>query len=92
VDETDLTIIKDEMSTELLDQFIYECLGKNTEFSFIAKMEEEKADNLIYDFKHNKDFESVDNEEKINSNDEEILETNNIKGKIISKYSTFLED
>ena len=92
VDETDLTIIKDEISTELLDQFIYECLGKNIEFSITAKIEEEKIDNLISNFKRNKEAAPMKIEEEINTNNEQIFESNEMKDKLISKYSSFLED
>lgn len=92
VDETDLTIIKDEISTELLDQFIYECLGKNIEFSITAKIEEEKIDNLIYNFKRNKETAPMKIGEEINTNNEQIFESNEMKDKLISKYSSFLED
>ncbi|MFX1444243.1 MAG: helix-hairpin-helix domain-containing protein [Promethearchaeota archaeon] len=92
LDETDLTIIKDDLPPELLNQFIYECLGKNTDYSFTAEIEERKADILISDFKRNKEIESSDIPADIKINKIKNFESNKIRGKIISKYSSFLED
>ncbi|MFX1480855.1 MAG: hypothetical protein ACFFCI_22445, partial [Promethearchaeota archaeon] len=48
LDETDLEIIHEKLSPELMDQFIYECFGKEAKFHFIAQIEAQKADNFHY--------------------------------------------
>ncbi len=103
LDETDLLSIQDTMSSHELDQILYEWFGKSCEFSFIKEIESIKAletqkDIEGYDFPlQNENISSVSyqNEEKISireNNTSSGLKENSVRGQMISKYSTFLED
>ncbi|MFX1393979.1 MAG: helix-hairpin-helix domain-containing protein, partial [Promethearchaeota archaeon] len=48
LDETDLEIIHEKLSIELMDQFIYECFGKEADFHVIASIEAKKAEAIQY--------------------------------------------
>jgi predicted flap endonuclease-1-like 5' DNA nuclease len=42
IDDTELFMISKDLSTEQMDQFIYECFGKEANFAIMPKIEEEK--------------------------------------------------
>jgi hypothetical protein len=94
ITETDLILINDEFSSKLMDQFIYECLGKNQDFSVVAELEEKKAESQIMGIedeedvtisKKNMSFEPDNYEDDDGGNGD-------IRKKFISKYGSFLED
>ena len=84
MDETDLIMINEELDTELMNQFIYECFGKDLDFNLIAQLEEERSYNFINANNHSKTIRgSSETKHSFNKST-----TNKIK----SKYSSFLED
>jgi predicted flap endonuclease-1-like 5' DNA nuclease len=103
MDETDLVIIKEELSTGLLDQFIYECFGKTPNFKLISKIEEEKARISALNFSRKNELDTnIRDEYFIDPIHNHIDNTITMKesanksqkqrDKKISKYSSFLED
>lgn len=47
IDDTELFMISKDLSTEQMDQFIYECFGKEADFAIMPKIEEEKYSHSI---------------------------------------------
>jgi len=103
IDEVDVYSIKDKMSAYELDQMLYEWFGKSCEFSCVSEIETEKAledqqDIEAYSIPLRKEGnipiasqyerEVIDIEAKGSSDSKE----ESVKGKMISKYSAFLED
>ena len=84
MDETDLIMINEELDTELMNQFIYECFGKDLDFNLIAQLEEERSYKFINANGHN----------KTNNGSSETKHSFNksTANRIKSKYSSFLED
>ena len=103
LDEIDLLSIQDTMSPHELDQILYEWFGKSCEFSCINEIESLKALETEKDIDG---FDFPLQNEKISSvssqNDREVsnrenntssgVKENSVRGQMISKYSTFLED
>ncbi|MHA1987201.1 MAG: helix-hairpin-helix domain-containing protein [Promethearchaeota archaeon] len=89
-----LTLINEELTPEMMNQFVYECLGKKNDSKFIHKIEESYAKELL-----NKKItpSKIDSEplfetpemEKFNDNKDSITQE---EDEMISKYSSFLED
>ncbi|MFX1399557.1 MAG: helix-hairpin-helix domain-containing protein [Promethearchaeota archaeon] len=48
LDETDLEIIQEKLSIELMEQFIYESFGKGADFHIVARIEAQKANAIHY--------------------------------------------
>ena len=103
IDEVGVYSIKDKMSAHELDQALYEWFGKSCEFSCVSEIETEKVledqeDIEAYDIPLRKERnipiasqyekEEMDIEAKSHSDSKE----ESVKGQMISKYSTFLED
>jgi hypothetical protein len=49
LDESTLILINEEISPKLMDQFTYECIGKNSNSRFISKRETENAEKFLTD-------------------------------------------
>ena len=99
MDETDINIIKDDLTAHELDQFIYECFGKNSEFSYMLRLEEGKVAQLEKDIltygipiSHRLHNEEIVKENIPNKEMEQEGKENAVREKMISKYSDFLED
>lgn len=100
VDDSGLILISDELTPELMDQFVFECLGKDSNSPFIHKIEEthtkerldektctvtNKSENLFEEREEQIVEEEWENED---INDDTLEE----EDEYIHKYSSFLED
>jgi len=84
--ETDLILIHEEFSDEMMSQFGYECFGKNHSYQVIQKAEEKCLDNaLSHITPRKKDFQEV-YEKEVKT--KPVTESSDI----LKKYSSFLED
>ena len=94
IGDTGLTLINEELAPEMMNQFVYECLGKKNDSKFIHKIEESYTKELL-----NKQitpskidseplFEAPEIEEFTDKKDSTTQE----EDEMISKYSSFLED
>ena len=80
-----------------MDQFLYECVGKNSSNNFINKIETDNAEKYLEEWQRKKKIEDSHLFEDEISEDSENLENSNeskpISGhKYVDKYSSFLED
>jgi hypothetical protein len=91
IDENDLMILRDELSTKVLDQLIYECVGKKASFSVMDKIEQEKAQQLDEELVLYHENEAVTSE-PLGSSSSSGSEQEILRKKMVSKYSKFLED
>ncbi|MFX1410421.1 MAG: hypothetical protein ACFFA6_08710, partial [Promethearchaeota archaeon] len=89
-DETSLILINEELTPELMTQFSYECLGKDANFGFLSQLENIRTEFLVNKNKINTKIDNGDFFEGIS----EVKEAKDakLKNKLISKYSSFLED
>ncbi len=100
IDDSGLILIGDELAPELMDQFVYECLGKDSISTFIHKIEEKMTKKRLeektsptkikseYLFEEQGD-QKVEEKWESEITDEDILEE---EDGYIHKYSSFLED
>lgn len=95
VDDPGLILIGEELTPELMDQFVFECIGKETNSPFIQKIEETHTKKRLEEkvratkMKNENLFEERDLEENRESVDEDIQREDD---EFINKYSSFLED
>lgn len=91
VDETDLLMISEEFSNELMEQFIYECFGKDAKFDVVSRIEREKVKKIIPETKSRKNdqFSNFLEEDKVV---QKIPAAKSLRDRLIEKYSSFLED
>ena len=101
IDDPGLIIISEAFSADLMEQFVFECLGKNPDSSFIQKIEEahikERLDNKAkaIEIKNENLFEKQDEltgEEGLEYNKEETEFQLEEDEEIFQKYGSFLED
>ncbi len=79
IDETELIMIHKDLSTEQMDQFIYECFGKGADFKVMSEIEESKYIHSITAHKQKHRLEETS-----------LLPKNTFTKN--SKYGSFLED
>lgn len=100
-DETSLILINEELSPKLMEQFIFECIGNDSEFNIINKLEKDNAESFLSEKLRRKRVEdSVLFEPDIpitprsSEGNKPIKETSSSRKnhKILDKYSSFLED
>ncbi|MHA1657683.1 MAG: helix-hairpin-helix domain-containing protein [Promethearchaeota archaeon] len=95
IDETDLHLICEELSPELIEQFTYECFDKDAVFDEILEVEKKKAkkkrffDGLTKKKALNKKAVNIAGLEEEKEKEEEDLRFNS---KSVRKYTSFLED
>ena len=95
VDDPGLILIGEELTPELMDQFVFECIGKETNSPFIQKIEETHTKKRLEEkvratkMKNENLFEERDLEENRESVGEDIPKEDD---EFINKYSSFLED
>jgi hypothetical protein len=104
LDQSTLILINEEISPKLMDQFIFECVGKNANNSFINKREAKNAEELLTERAQTKKVEQSNIfESEIYSEQEfpeqfgEVIDEppskdSDLKRKMVDKYSSFLED
>jgi len=91
LDETSLVLINEEFESELMSQFVYECVDKGTEIGIISNIEEDQITERF----HTKQLERT---VKINSNtrkktkEPEPIGQEKNSNSFSFKYSSFLED
>lgn len=84
-DEGDLFVIKNELSSDLMAQFGYECFGKEHHYDILDELEKENMSNNI----ENQTIRG--NIDKIYEYGVEALENYN-NHKLVKKYSSFLDE
>lgn len=85
-DETSLVLINEEFTPGLMSQFVFECIGKNSNSKIITQIEEHQ----IRERMHKNQFESkVKNEVFF---EKEEVQKEEPKNEYVAKYSSFLED
>lgn len=100
LDETTLILINEELSSKLMDQFIFESVGKDSGFNFIDKLEKENAEKFLSERVQNRRIEEsnifeqdiVMESEPLDYSKTQKEENSNVKDKYVDKYSSFLED
>ena len=100
LDETTLILINEDLSSKLMDQFIFESVGKDSGFNFIDKLEKENAEKFLSERVQNRRIEEsnifeqdiVMESEPLEYSKTQKEEISNVKDKYVDKYSSFLED
>ncbi|MFX0073264.1 MAG: helix-hairpin-helix domain-containing protein [Candidatus Hermodarchaeota archaeon] len=91
-DETNLILINEELSPRFMEQFVYECIGKDDKFNIVNKIEQKNAETFLRNKLNKKKieesqlFESEDSAQSLETKDSQF------KNKLVQKYSSFLED
>ncbi len=99
IDDSGLILISDELTPELMSQFVYECIGKDSDSSFIQKLEETQAQKkldkniLATKIKNDNLFEERE-EQKVEERKDDNIAKDLLEEdqEYIHKYSSFLED
>ncbi|MHA1437376.1 MAG: hypothetical protein ACTSPD_07335 [Promethearchaeota archaeon] len=91
INDADLLLIREHLKTNIMDQFLYECFGKNVKHEIIETLEQNKEKEHYLNIKLPENDFNVD---IINDNQLKVekFSNNNLKDKLIEKYSSFLED
>ncbi|MHA2180482.1 MAG: helix-hairpin-helix domain-containing protein [Promethearchaeota archaeon] len=96
IDDAGLRVIKEELSSELMPQFVYECFGKKSDSKYIDTIEESFAKARLEEavqssqIKTEQIFEEREIERDIKNDTQR--ENKQEEDEIINKYSAFLED
>jgi len=91
LDDTGLTLIREELTPKLMEQFVYEIMGNNNNSSVIAEIKQTNAQ----DFLESKKIKNlVDKTDFFEEKGEKPgrSENSKVKSTLIEKYSSFLED
>jgi predicted flap endonuclease-1-like 5' DNA nuclease len=99
-DEGTFLLIKEELSSKLMDQFIYECVGKNPKYNFLEKLEADNAERFIEERVQHKIIEESNifeqeiliNPTQMENSSQKEENDPRVKDKYVDKYSSFLED
>lgn len=102
LDETSLVLISEEFESELMSQFVYECVDSDTDLRFISNIEEDQITERFHKkrlektVKNNGFFEDGANPEPINLNpkkdSKKLIKQEKKHNSFNNKYSSFLED
>ncbi|MHA2390619.1 MAG: helix-hairpin-helix domain-containing protein [Promethearchaeota archaeon] len=84
IDETSLVLINEELSPDMMSQFVYECFGKGSESKFITQLEEDRVQARVQKQHLQAQVTNGHFFEK-----EEVKEQ---ESEFINKYRSFLED
>ncbi|MFX1502765.1 MAG: helix-hairpin-helix domain-containing protein [Promethearchaeota archaeon] len=57
LDDTNLILIREELSPQLMDQFVYECVGKHQDSNILNKIEQDNANNFLSKLQSKKEVE-----------------------------------
>ena len=91
LDETSLVLINEEFESELMSQFVYECVDKGTEIRIISNIEEDQITERF----HTKQLEKIvkiDSNTRKKTKEPEPIEQEKNSNSFSFKYSSFLED
>ncbi|NVM34504.1 MAG: DUF4332 domain-containing protein [Candidatus Lokiarchaeota archaeon] len=93
LDEASLKLINEGLSSILMEQLSYECLGKNSGFKIIEKVEKQNSQNSLQE----KALKKKVNETELFEEEKDIhlsenSDTSDEKNEYRHKYSSFLED
>jgi hypothetical protein len=100
-DETSLILINEELSSKLMEQFVFECIGNDSEFNIINKLEKDNAESFHSEKLRRKRVEDsvlfepdIPTPPRSSEGSKPIKETSSStkNHKILDKYSSFLED
>jgi len=86
LDDTSLILISEELTTELMSQFTYECLDNNTSSGIITNIEKKNAQEFLTKKTLAKQAKNGNYFER------EDFKRSELKRDIVEKYSSFLED
>ncbi|KKM58136.1 hypothetical protein LCGC14_1549680, partial [marine sediment metagenome] len=102
LDETSLVLISEEFESELMSQFVYECVDSDTDLQIISNIEEDQISErfrqkqLRKTVKNNGFFEDGANSEPMKSSSKkdskELIKQDKKHNSFSSRYSSFLED
>jgi len=92
LDDSSLKLINQRLSPTLMEQFSYECLGKNHGRKFIEKIEQENARNYLTNKIVNKRVKEVALFEDEDTPSQSAHYNAESKNDLKEKYSSFLED
>lgn len=90
-DDTELILIREELSKPSMAQFTYEILGKNANSKVISELEKYNAETYLK-------TKEKEKEERENNSISKLFESktqpknSELKNKLVAKYSSFLED
>ncbi|MFX1304408.1 MAG: helix-hairpin-helix domain-containing protein [Promethearchaeota archaeon] len=90
-DDTDLILIREELSKPFMAQFTYEMLGKNPNSKVISELEKYNAETYLK-------TKEKEKKERENNSISKLFEpktqpkNSELKNKLVEKYSSFLED
>ncbi|MFX0104433.1 MAG: helix-hairpin-helix domain-containing protein [Candidatus Hodarchaeota archaeon] len=93
-DDTDLILIREQLSKPLLTQFFYEILGKNINSKIVRELEQYNAENYLK-------MKEKERENRSKNSISKLFEPETVptkysgskpKNKLVEKYSSFLED
>jgi len=91
LDDTDLTLIREELTPKLMEQFTYEVMGNNNNSSVIAEIEQTNARYFLESKKMKNLVDNTDFFEEEGGSPRRS-ENSKVKSTLIEKYSSFLED
>lgn len=92
LDNPSLELINENLASTLMEQFSYECLGKNSGFKIIEKIERENSQNFLQNKTIRKKVNETDLFEEENTQEIKNQNSSKVKNERIRKYSSFLED
>jgi len=92
LDEPSLRSINENLTSTLMEQFSYECLGKNPGFKIIEKVERENSQNFLQNKTLRKKVNETNLFEEEDTQEIENQSTSEVKNEYTRKYSSFLED
>ncbi len=91
LDDIDLTLIREELTPKLMEQFAYEVMGNNTHSRVIAEIEQTNASYFLESKKMKNLVDNTDFFEEEGGRPRRS-ENTKVKSTLIEKYSSFLED
>ncbi|MFW9881968.1 MAG: hypothetical protein ACFFG0_53575, partial [Candidatus Thorarchaeota archaeon] len=97
IEESTLIMIREELNQKMMDQFLYECVGKNFDNNFVNKIETDNAEKYLEERQRKKKIEEshlfedeISRKLNIKENSDESIPKS--RRNYVDKYSTFLED
>ncbi|MFX0135496.1 MAG: helix-hairpin-helix domain-containing protein, partial [Candidatus Hodarchaeota archaeon] len=91
-DDTDLILIREELSKPLMTQFTYEMLGKDADSKIISELEKDSAENYLKMKEKEREERNKDSISNLFESETHLSENSKLKNKLVEKYSSFLED
>ncbi|HEC40473.1 MAG TPA: hypothetical protein ENI29_19685 [bacterium] len=98
LDETSLVLISEEFESELMSQFVYECVDSDTDLQIISNIEEDQISERFHrkrlekTVKNNGFYEDGANPEPIKLNSKKLIKQEKKHNSFNNKIGSFLED